>query len=101
MFCFDPLKPTDQVGNPIQCNCNYKAHGSCLQNWFEQKNQYECPICHAVVVPPPLQVVYVQMPPAPEEPRITRGQQKCVAMCCLSFLGWAIFVSILEYVKMT
>lgn len=106
IFCLDPIKESECIGNPIQCTCNYKAHGSCLQNWFEQKNQYECPICHTVVVQPPVQppfqVVYVQMPQQPEQqPRISKAQQRCAAMCCFTLMGWAIFVSILEYVKNT
>lgn len=107
IFCFDPVKPSEQISNPIQCDCTFKAHGSCLQLWFEQKNQYECPICHTVIVQPPLQapfqVVYVQMPQQEQERqfRMTKAQQRCAAMCCFTLMGWAIFVSILEYVKNT
>ena len=106
MFCLEAVKSTEMVLNPIGCDCQFKSHGSCLQAWFEQKNQYECPICHTVSVPAPpqhpvYQIVYVQResPQQSSESRITQAQQRCVLACCLGWLFWSIFISVLEYVK--
>ena len=104
MFCLDELKTNEIAFNPIGCNCQFKSHGSCLQSWFEQKSQYECPICHAVSVTNPLpnqapviQVVYVQNPREQrEEGRITRGQQQCLAACCVGWIFWSLFISLFD-----
>ena len=100
MFCLDELKSVEVAFNPIGCNCEFKSHGPCLQSWFEQKGQYECPICHSVAIRSPIQelplhVIYVQNP-APQVPerRITRGQERCVGACCLGFVFWSLFVTL-------
>ena len=102
MFCLENLKSTEAAMNPIGCRCNFKSHGPCLQTWFEQKNQFECPICHTVSIPSPLtqpvQIVYVQrVPPILRYRELTDGQQKCIGLCCISLVGWFIFTLILEY----
>lgn len=107
MFCLEQLKTNETVLNPIGCNCLYKSHGTCLQAWFEQKQQYECPICHAVslgplhsrtnpVVGPLVRVVYVQR--EQEEDGIPERHQKCFGICCLGMIGWAIFINVLDYI---
>lgn len=110
MFCLDEIKSTEVAFNPIGCSCQFKSHGSCLQSWFEEKNQYECPICHTVAVPNadfvsvpnPLQrhivqVVYVQNPRQEEtNGRITRAQQRCIAICCVGWIFWSLFITLLD-----
>lgn len=100
MFCLDSIKSNEFALNPIGCQCQFKSHGSCLQTWFEQKNQYECPICHTISVPSPVQpvyqIVYVERDPPRPEGRITESQQRCVAACCLGWILWSIFLSLFE-----
>ena len=107
MFCLDEVKSTEVAFNPIGCQCEFKSHGPCLQSWFEQKGQYECPICHTVSIPSPVQqppiqqvpvqVIYVQNPTPTidlQERCITRGQERCLSACCLGFLFWSVFVTV-------
>ena len=107
MFCLEPLKQNEQVINPIGCQCDFKSHGPCLQVWFEQKQQYECPICHTVCVPNPteqnqqpiVQIVYVNREqPRISENQITRGQQKCIGMCCLIIISWGLAMTIIDLI---
>ncbi len=106
MFCLEPIKSTELAFNPIGCHCVFKSHGTCLQAWFQQKQQLECPICHTVSMPSPVQpvalpayqIVYVQEPPQEMNRfRITRGQQKCAGYCCIGFLLWWVALSIFEF----
>ena len=93
MFCLDEVKPNEEILNPVGCSCLFKAHGSCLQSWFEQKNQYECPICHAVVNLNPLQpvhVVYIQE--RPSESGLVRRHRWCLGMCFVISIFWGLFV---------
>ena len=99
MFCLESVKSNEQAMNPIGCTCHFISHGTCLQGWFEQKQQYECPICHAVCVVNPVQVpVVVYVETARDSGQTTIAQQRCVAACCLGLLFWALFVTILDYV---
>ena len=102
IFCLDDIKERNQVINPIGCACQIKAHGSCLQTWFEQKNQYECPICHTVSQANPIlpfvHVLYVREEP-PSRYRVPNAnQQKCIGCCCLVLIFWSISLIILDYV---
>ena len=100
MFCLETVKLVEVAFNPIGCPCQYKSHGSCLQAWFEQKQQYECPICHTVSISNPTQpvvrIVYVQR--EQEVTRIPERHQKCVGYCCLGIVFWVIFINILDYI---
>lgn len=102
MFCLEDVKSTEMVLNPIGCQCQLKSHGPCLQAWFEEKNQYECPICHAVSLPNPIQpmvhVVYIQREPVERFNRMNTRQQKYVLLCFCLFIGWGIIASITEFV---
>jgi hypothetical protein len=101
LFCLEPVKPTEATVNPIGCPCQIKSHGTCLQEWFEEKQQYECPICHTVSIPNPVQPVY-QIVYVRETPRsnsmIDQQHQKCMAVCCFSLLGWTIILTILDLI---
>ncbi len=110
MFCLDTLKQNEQALNPIGCQCEFKSHGQCLQVWFEQKQQYECPICHTVVnvnpIPTTIQVVYVRQEPEAQaeterrmtQRQITERQQKCVGVCCLMLIIWSTTLVILDFI---
>ncbi len=108
MFCLEPLKQNEQALNPIGCECNFKAHGQCLQSWFEQKQQYECPICHVVCIinpveqyvqQPVVQVVYVNREStSPSTYQISEGQQKCLGICCFMLIFWALTTSIADMI---
>lgn len=99
MFCLEDIKSQEVSLNPIGCHCAYKAHTTCLTEWFEQKNQYECPICHAVSVPNPvhnpIQIVVVR-----ERSNflneVDPGTQKCMGWCCITLIVWSIFANVLD-----
>ena len=98
MFCLDPIKEHEQAFNPIGCPCLYKSHGSCLQMWFEQKNQYECPICHTVSQLNPIQATHIQptiMIIRQQDPY--NSHQKCLGGCCLGLIVWVIIINLVNY----
>ena len=105
LFCLDEIKENQKCPNVIGCACDFHCHGSCLEDWFEQKRQMECPICHRVSVPNPIitsrdreiVIIHVQDPEQAERIRTMRSQEKCVAACCFSLLFWWIFSLIIEY----
>lgn len=96
MFCLDTMKENEQVLNPIGCQCLYKCHGSCLQSWFEQKNQYECPICHTICIMSPLalipHIVYVRSEYTP----VLNDHQKCAGYCCIGLIVWVIVINVVN-----
>lgn len=109
MFCLETVKENEIAFNPIGCQCQFKSHGPCLQSWYDQKQQYECPICHAVSVPnpvePPVQIIYIQRDPRERERqreeslnerRITQAQQKCIALCCVGWICWSLFITLID-----
>jgi hypothetical protein len=101
LFCLEPIQD-NPAQNPIGCSCKILLHPQCLEQWWTQKQQLECPVCHTVAVPNPqinesVRVVYVAMNPE-ETTGITPSQQKCVGFCCLGFLFWSIALSILSWV---
>jgi hypothetical protein len=98
MFCLEQLKSTEVALNPIGCLCSFQSHGPCLQTWFEQKNQYECPICHAVSIPNPVfqapqPVVYVVQVRRPLYEVVMRDQQLCAAVCCFGVMIWFVVLT--------
>jgi hypothetical protein len=92
MFCLEELQ-NEKAENPIGCRCHYSSHGSCLQKWFEEKNQYECPICHCISVPNPMlhqdpvqpiyHTIYIEHIP---QGRIHNCEKKTFLFMCLIFL---------------
>jgi hypothetical protein len=102
MFCLEPVKSTELSPNPIGCSCQFKFHGTCLQEWFEQKHQYECPICHTISVPNPTQHQVVQIVYVQETPRynslVDQRHQKCMAVCCVMLIGWTVILTILDLI---
>ncbi len=106
LFCLETVKHSEQVGNVIGCSCEILCHGPCLEAWFQQKNQMECPICHAVSVlnpaqstphPPEVIFIHIQDPQREERYRTIEGREKCVGFCCLMIVIWWIGGIILEY----
>jgi hypothetical protein len=106
LFCLEDIKESHGCPNVVGCGCEVKCHSSCLQAWFEQKNQMECPICHHVTVmnpanyvePPPAYVlVHVQMVRNQERISRIQGHEKCFGFCCLTVLLWWILALIFEY----
>lgn len=105
MFCLENLKPQECSLNPIGCQCAYKAHSSCLVEWFEQKNQYECPICHSVSLPnpihnraSPIQVVVIRREQSHMLDEVDPSSQKCMGWCYLGMIIWIIIVNIIDLV---
>lgn len=105
MFCLEDLKAQESSSNPIGCHCSYKSHPSCLQTWFEQKNQYECPICHSVSIPNPIhatnnpiQVIVVRREQSNMLEDINMSNQKCMGWCCMGMIVWTIVVNIIDLV---
>ena len=102
MFCLDPVKSSEVAFNPIGCSCQFKSHGTCLHEWFEEKRQYECPICHTISIPNPTQqqvvrIVYIEGIPR-NNSLVDERHQKCIGFCCLTLFGWAVILTILDLV---
>ncbi len=99
LFCLEDVKANEEYINPIGCNCQYKVHGPCLQTWFEEKNQYECPICHAVSIPNPAQLRPIQFVIVERRAgfsEVDMGTQRCLGFCCLSLLLTVLVINIIS-----
>lgn len=99
LFCLEEIQG-NPTSNPIGCRCKIQAHESCFHHWFEQKQSYECPICHTVSVPTPIhheniRIVVIERQQAREE-RNNRTNQKAVAVCCCLLIGWSVGLTILD-----
>lgn len=103
LFCLEELKESERCPNVVGCGCEVKCHSSCLQSWFQQKEQMECPICHCVCVlnpiQPPRDYILVHVHALRDEDQIRRIEfrEKCAGCCCLTILCWWIGVIILQY----
>lgn len=106
LFCLDELKEPETRQNPLGCGCEVQCHSSCLQGWFQQKQQLECPICHVVRVPnpvhriePPREYVIVRVQHEHEDQEQTNrsAQDKCIGWCCCIILFWWIGGLVLEF----
>ena len=106
LFCLEEIKESQNCPNVIGCECEVNCHPNCLQEWFQQKQQIECPICHVVRIPNPVHriepprefvIVHVQGSPNPELVRTLRSQEKCIGMCCGMFLLWWIIGLVFEF----
>lgn len=102
LFCLEQIKENVMM-NPIGCQCKLHAHPQCFEQWFAQKQQMECPICHTVSIPnrmvmDTVHVVYIQTPQ--DRPRFNPmvGHEKAAAFCCCLLLGWSLGITILNLV---
>lgn len=78
IFCLEDVEEVSP--NTIDCPCEYKYHRSCLDKWFQEKGQRECPICHAVGI-----TIYV------ERREYARRVDRTVGICCGLFcLTWIL-----------
>lgn len=99
LFCLEPVKK-DNVVNAFGCTCKICAHKQCLDEWFAQKQQFECPICHCVVITNPMmmqqiQILYVE---AQENRRARRRGERCVSFCCLGIFLWILIITAIRQV---
>lgn len=106
LFCLDEMKENQSCPNLIGCECEVNCHPSCLQDWFQQKQQMECPICHVVLAANPLHrieppreyvIVRLQNIEHQEHRNRIRLQDKCIGFCCLTILLWWIGGLVLEF----
>ena len=104
LFCLESTNK-ETIPNPIGCACGINAHKECLESWFRQKQQMECPICHRVVVPnrsmlDNVHIVYIHQPVVEDTSmrRIWETNQKAAAFCCCLVIGWTLGLSILEII---
>lgn len=94
LLCLEEIKE-ESMPNLTGCQCNVKCHKHCIERWFQEKKQIECPICHVVLIP----VVLL-----PIETVITRNQhmsrphERSIGVCCCLLIGWAIAFAIVESV---
>lgn len=110
LFCLETIKQDEVLPNPIGCRCTLSTHQRCLQGWFEQKHNMECPICHTIGTPMPFQIsdtqhiihfIHVDVTAQQREQQRIRGREKAVAFCCCLLLGWALGLSIIEWISTT
>ncbi len=105
MFCLEPVKSTEMAFNPIGCPCLYKSHGNCLHAWFEEKQQYECPICHTLSIPNPAQqqivrIVYIQNPEIPHNnPLVARPYRRCVGISCMILFLTILILTLIDIIS--
>lgn len=102
LFCLESVK-NESVPNPVGCRCRLIAHESCFKQWFDQKQQLECPICHTVSVPnrvayENIHIVYIDTTSVQAQRRRLNGNEKAVAFCCCLLFGWAVGLTILELI---
>jgi hypothetical protein len=108
LFCLEELKENQGVPNLVGCGCELHTHSACLHLWFDQKQQLECPICHRVSIPNPMQsmqeqqqreivIIRIQDPEREDQLRRLQSQEKCVGFCCLFILIWWIGAIIMEF----
>jgi hypothetical protein len=106
LFCLEEIKENQGCPNLVGCGCEMNIHSQCLQAWFQQKQQMECPICHVVRVGNPIHrveppreyvIVHVQDNRNQEQIQRIRSQEKCVGFCCLTLIFWWIGGLILEF----
>jgi hypothetical protein len=102
LFCLEPVQK-DKLTNPIGCHCQIIAHRSCFEQWFQQKQQMECPICHTVSIPNQvavdnIRIVFIDTSNTEARQRRFRGHEKAVAFCCCLLMGWGIGLTILDIV---
>ncbi len=105
LFCLETIEK-EKFENPIGCRCNIAAHRSCFEQWFIQKQQMECPICHTTAIPNPIvnndiHVVYIDTTNVMEHQREYRRHEKSAAFCCCLLLGWGLGLTILDLVFQT
>lgn len=105
LFCLEPVEK-QPISNPIGCHCKISSHTSCFEQWFQQKQQMECPICHTVSIPNQvavenIRIVFVDNSNTERRERRYRGHEKAVAFCCCLLMGWAIGLTILDLVFQT
>lgn len=99
LFCLEQIKE-NVMNNPIGCTCKLQAHKHCFEQWFQQKNQMECPICHCITTPNPIvHVVYIEEPQQDLRVNPIVRHEKAAAFCCCLLLGWAFGITILNMVQ--
>lgn len=107
LFCLEELKESDVCPNVVGCGCELHTHPQCLQAWFQQKQEVECPICHTVSIPNPVRsaqqqqqqereivIIHVQ---DPVQARHLQMREQCMATCCCMLLFWWVGGIILQY----
>jgi hypothetical protein len=102
LFCLEPIEKNG-IRNPIGCPCTVAAHQHCFDQWIQQKNQMECPICHTVSIPNPsshqnIHIVYVNASAENRRQYRTANNEKAAAFCCCLLMGWAIGITVLDLV---
>lgn len=105
LFCLEEVDKQNLM-NPIGCACKISAHPSCFEQWFQQKHQMECPICHTISIPNQIameniRVVFIDATnarPQIELNSLFRGHEKAAAFCCCLLMGWALGFTILDLV---
>jgi hypothetical protein len=109
LFCLEEIKETQEAPNVVGCGCEIHTHPKCLQAWFEQKQEVECPICHTVSVPNPVHVapqqqnqreiviIHVQASDRDERFLRLRSHEISLGLCCCILIFWWIGGIILQY----
>lgn len=104
LFCLETVEK-NLIPNPIGCACRISAHSACFEQWFSQKQQMECPICHTVSIPNAvavdnIRIVFIDTTREREmHERRFRGHEKAVAACCCLLMGWAIGITIIDLIS--
>jgi hypothetical protein len=104
LVCLEPIKE-NPAPNPIGCSCKILLHPACFQQWFDQKQQLECPLCHTIALPTILahniHIVYVNTTETENAINQNRQRQQqkrdvYLGICCCGLLFWTLLLVILE-----
>jgi E3 ubiquitin-protein ligase DOA10 len=100
LFCLESAKK-NMIDNPVRCQCRIVAHKQCFEEWVESKGHLECPICHTLTFPNPIQppqvfVIYVN-----EDTNLSSRKAKLLMSTFLIFLASSATILVYFIVKAT
>lgn len=108
LFCLETVKENELARDMIGCQCEVISHILCMEEWYETKKQFECPVCHAINTPNMsfhrvreyvITVIERTREEIEEQERRRRGHERCIGLCCLSMITMAIVINLIEYLS--
>ena len=109
LFCLEVIKEPPLL-NPVGCKCKIQSHRSCIEKWFQEKQQLECPICHKspadnvsiqIHVPTQamlqtVQVNYFDIVRVSIQENRFRNHDKMIGYCACFCLLWGVAFAIVD-----
>lgn len=102
LFCLEVIKEPP-LSNPVGCECKIQTHTTCIEKWFQEKQQLECPICHKspadnMIISMPIQNMLqtVQMTHVDLREARNRKHTRIIGLCACLSLGWGLGFLIID-----